>query len=109
MKSNATAGPGDRPWHVKFHREVAKTIAKHGGLDSPAFVPTIRELTATLASDPKRFPKKQGKLKDARAADVRFGAFVWRAVYTIDEDEHSVRVLSLGPHDRAYEDAEKRI
>ena len=33
----------------------------------------------------------------------------WVAVYTIDEDERSIRVLSFGPHNRAYVDAEKRI
>ena len=110
MKSNATAGPGDRPWDVKFHREVAKTIAKNGGEDSTTFVPTIRDLKNALASEPKQYPKKSGKLKDARAAHVRFADGVeWVAVYTIDEDERSIRVLSFGPHNRAYVDAEKRI
>jgi hypothetical protein len=33
VKSNASAGPGDRPWDVKFHREVAQTIANNGGED----------------------------------------------------------------------------
>ena len=33
----------------------------------------------------------------------------WVAVYEIDEAKRQVRVLSLGPHDRAYEDAQKRI
>ncbi len=110
MKSNATAGPGARQWDVKLHRDVAKTIAKNGGEDSPAFVPTIRELIAALATDPKQFPKKSGKLREGRAAHVRFADGVeWVAVYTIDEDKRSVRVLSFGPHDRAYTDAEKRI
>jgi hypothetical protein len=108
--SNATAGPGDRPWRVSFHREVAKTIAKHGGEDSPAFTPTIGELRSALESDPKQFPKKAGKLKDARAAHIRFAAGVeWVAAYTIDQAKREVRVLSLGPHDRAYTDAAKRI
>jgi mRNA-degrading endonuclease YafQ of YafQ-DinJ toxin-antitoxin module len=109
-KSNATAELADRPWDVKLHREVAKTIAKSGGEDAPAFVPTIRDLKNALASDPKQYPKKSGKLKDARAAHVRFADGVeWVAVYEISETKRSVRVLSLGPHDRAYGDAEKRI
>lgn len=108
--SNATAGPGGRPWSVSFHREVSKTIAKHGGEDSPAFVPTVRELKAALASDPKQYPKKAGPLRETRATHVRFADGVeWVAVFTIDEASRAVRVISLGPHDRAYTDAQKRI
>jgi hypothetical protein len=108
--SNATAGLGGRPWDVKFHRDVAKTVAKNGGENSPTFTPTVRDFKTALASNPKQFPKKSGKLKDARATHLRFADGVeWVAVYSIDEKNRVVRVLSLGPHDRAYEDAEKRI
>lgn len=107
---NATAERGGRPWRVRLHREVAKTVAAHGGFEAEIFRPTIGELVAALEYNPKQFPKKHGKLKDARAADVTFGdGIVWRAVFTLDEEARLVKVLSLGPHDEAYEDAKRRI
>jgi hypothetical protein len=33
----------------------------------------------------------------------------WRAVFVVDERMRRVSVLSLGPHDRAYEEAVRRI
>ena len=107
---NAIARPGDQPWSVKFHNQVAKTIALHGGVDSPTFRPSIGQLVRDLQTNPKQFPKKSGKLKTARAAPVSFAdGIVWRAVYTLDEAARSVRVIALGPHDDAYADASKRI
>jgi hypothetical protein len=73
-------------------------------------VPTLRELVASLRRDPKQYPKKSGPLQNARAARVRFrGREAWRAVFVIDERMRGVNVLSLGPHDRAYEDAVRRL
>lgn len=100
-KSPDIAEPADqRPWNVEFHREVAKTVAKHGGEEAPAFTPTIRGLKDALANDPKQFPKKQGKLKEARATHVRFGAGVeWVAVFQVlrkrerSEFSHLVRTI----------------
>jgi hypothetical protein len=41
---------------------------------------------------------------------VRFADGVeWRAVYTLDEAQRHVLILSLGPHDEAYADARRRI
>jgi hypothetical protein len=80
------------------------------GVDSESFRPTIGELISALETDPKQFPKKRGKLKDARAADAKFADGVtWRAVFTVDESLREVYVLSLDPHDAAYAAAEKRI
>lgn len=63
-----------------------------------------------LETDPKRHPKKHGKLKSARAVRLRYSDGVtWRAVYTIDEIARVVLIIGLGPHDRAYDDAERRI
>jgi hypothetical protein len=62
-----------------------------------------------LATDPKRFPKKTGQLRDARAADLTVQpGVVWRAVFAIDEQQKLVRVISIGPHDEAYRDAGRR-
>jgi hypothetical protein len=45
-----------------------------------------------------------------RAARVRFrGREAWRAVFIVHERARLVNVLSLGPHDRAYEDAARRL
>ncbi len=108
MKSD-TPEPDGRPYHVSFHREVAKIVAQHG-VDSGLFRPTIGELITALENQPKQFEKKRGKLKDARAAEVQFSDGVaWRAVFLIDEDRRVVRVLALGPHDTAYADAQRRI
>ena len=97
-------------WAVSFHPKVAKIIAVNGGLDSPAFRPRIAELVIALARNPKRFPKKHGKLKEARAAEAHFADGVtWRAVFIVNEEARTVRVIGLGPHDVAYRDAEDRI
>jgi hypothetical protein len=67
-------------------------------------------LFAELETNPKQFPKKKGKLKDARAADVSFADGVtWRAVFTLVEDTRIVKVLSLAPHDVAYDEAKGRL
>ncbi len=62
-----------------------------------------------LRRDPKVFPKKSGPLRAARAAKLRFRGTAWRAVFTLDEATRTVTILSLGPHDRAYAEAERRL
>jgi hypothetical protein len=60
--------------------------------------------------NPKQYPKKSGKLKTARAAEIIYAdGIVWRAVFTLNEKARTARVISLGPHDEAYADAERRI
>jgi hypothetical protein len=67
-------------------------------------------LIASLRRDPKQYPKKTGPLQNARAARLRFrNREAWRAVFVVDEHMRRVNVLSLGPHDRAYEEAVRRI
>jgi hypothetical protein len=78
-------------------------------LTDPAFRPTLAALVAALKIDPKRFPKKHGRLKAVRAASLTFRGAAWRAVFTLDEDARIVMVWALGPHDRAYEEAVRRI
>jgi mRNA-degrading endonuclease RelE of RelBE toxin-antitoxin system len=74
-----------------------------------SFRPTIGELIDALEADPKQFPKKHGKPKGCRAAPVVYAdGIVWRAVYELNERKRTVRVLALGPHDEAYEDAGNR-
>jgi mRNA-degrading endonuclease RelE of RelBE toxin-antitoxin system len=108
LQSRDIAGPGDHPYAVKFHREVAKVAARFGA-DSTVFRPTIAELKASLEIDPKQYPKKRGELKDARAAALTFrGGAAWRAVFTITEQTRTVRVLALEPHDDAYRNAKRR-
>jgi mRNA-degrading endonuclease RelE of RelBE toxin-antitoxin system len=69
----------------------------------------LRELTEELQTNPKQFPKKQGKLKNRRAADLRFGDGVaWRAVFEIDEAARVVYVTALEKHDEAYRSAKRR-
>lgn len=107
--SSATPGPGGR-WRVKLHREVAKVVEAYGGLDADIFRPKIAALIDELEHDPKRFPKKKGALAGARSAPLTFGAgVVWRCVFTLNEKTRSVKVLSLGPHDEAYDLARRRI
>lgn len=67
-----TAVPaGQKAWHVKLHRDVGKQIAGYA-LSDKRFSPTLRQLIAALEAKPKQFPKKKGKLKDARAAELSF-------------------------------------
>ena len=85
-------------------------IARHGGVGSEQFRPSIGDLINELESNPKRYPKKQGKLKSARSAPLRYSkAVTWRAVFTVDEVARVVLVIALGPHDQAYDEAEHRI
>lgn len=79
------------------------------GLANPAFRPKLAHLVAELKRDPKQFPKKSGKLANARAASLRYrGRESWRAVFRLDEAERSVYVMSLAPHDDAYDAAKRR-
>jgi hypothetical protein len=74
------------------------------------FAPTLGELIASLRRDPKQYPKKARPLQNARAARLRFRSReAWRAVFVVDERTRQVSVLSLGPHDRAYDEAVRRI
>lgn len=108
VKSIATATPAVHVYRVDFHREVAKLVAFHG-LESDDFRPTIAALITALRTDPKQFPKKKGKLKERRAASIKFADGVaWRAVFSVDDATGIVRVLALGPHDEAYAKAERR-
>jgi hypothetical protein len=108
-RSSVTAARDGRGWRVRFHREPAKLVAKYDR-DDPAFRPTLGELVKALATNPKQFEKKRGKLKDCRAVEMVFTDRVaWRAVFVIDEVARSVKVLALGPHDVAYADAIRRI
>jgi hypothetical protein len=107
-KSSDTPEPDVRLWHVELHREVAKLIAKHGE-DSVEFRPTLSELLRALETNPKQFKKKRGALRNARAANISYAdGITWRAVFTLDENARGVRVLSLSPHDAAYDEAERR-
>ena len=99
---------GQKKWTVEFHREVAKDIAGYGLCD-PRFTPPLRELIDALSANPKQFEKKKGKLKDARAAEMKFENVVLRAVFILDEAARSVYVLSFDPHDEAYAKAKARI
>jgi mRNA-degrading endonuclease RelE of RelBE toxin-antitoxin system len=68
------------------------------------------ELIARLRRDPKQYGKKAGPLRKVRAANIRFRKReAWRAVFTLDEQTRRVHVVALGPHDRAYQDALRRI
>jgi hypothetical protein len=108
--SSADTAAQEDLWGIDLHREVRKVIAANGGADSSLFRPTIAALIAALKHDPKRFPKKHGKLKDARASETHFADGVtWRAVFIVNEQARTVRVIALAPHDVAYSDAEDRI
>jgi hypothetical protein len=106
--SSGIREPDGRPWRVKFHREVAKIIAKFGE-DNVVFRPTIAQLQQQLEIDPKQFPKKKGQLRNARAAELAYAGVTWRAVFTLDEEGRVVKVLSLDAHDVAYERARRRV
>ena len=109
-RSSGSAAQGGDPYRVELHPQVAKTIAAHGGVGSGLFRPSIGELIDELETNPKRYPKKRGKLKSARSAPLRYSKTVtWRAVYTVDEVARVVLVIGLGPHDQAYHEAEHRI
>jgi mRNA-degrading endonuclease RelE of RelBE toxin-antitoxin system len=109
-RSSGSAAQGGDPYRVELHPQVAKTIAAHGGVTSGLFRPSIGDLISELEIDPKRYPKKQGKLKSARAAPLRYSkAVTWRAVYTVDDVARVVLMIALGPHDQAYHEAEHRI
>lgn len=93
---------------MTLHSAVRDAIRDYG-LANSSFRPTLAQLLAALRHDPKRFPKKSGSLQTARAAKLRFRGTAWRAVFTLDEERRIVKVWSLGPHDRAYAEAERRL
>lgn len=102
------AARASQSWSVEFATSAAREIRGYG-LDDARFRPTLRELVDALKCDPLQFPTKRGKLKNARAASLKFGSSTWRAVFVVNVAEHTVRVLSVGPHDVAYERAQRRI
>lgn len=106
------ATPGDgvvaEGWRVVLHPEVAKDVTDYG-LTCPDFTPTLRELITELESNPKQFPKKDGKLRMARAAKLRYRNVPYRAVFVINEDSRTVRIVCLEPRATVYKKAERRI
>jgi mRNA-degrading endonuclease RelE of RelBE toxin-antitoxin system len=93
-------------WQVLLHRRVAKQISGYGPRD---FRPALAELNGELRRDPKQFPKKSGALREFRAVSLRYrGTTSWRLVFRIDERRREVQIVSLGPHDEAYEVAARR-
>lgn len=91
-----------------LHREVGKALVDYC-VTRPGFGATWNDLRAKLETDPKQFPKKRGKLQLARAASLRHGGVVFRGVFIVREHDRIVRVLALDPHDKAYENAVRRL
>ena len=103
-----TRNAGESEWRLRFHPQVLRDIAEYG-LQNRDFRPTLSALNIELRRNPKQFPKKSGRLKSVRAAPLRYrGRQSWRAVFVLDERAREVLVLSLGPHDHAYEVAVRR-
>ena len=97
------------PYKLVFHRKVSAIVRQYG-VSSTSLRPTLERLFETLRSDPKQYPLKKGKLHACRAAGLRFNkTTAWRRVFDIDEAARTVRVLSLGEHDSAYDEAQRRI
>ena len=88
---------------------AVRDLIRERGLADASLKPALLRVLAALQHDPKRFPKKSGPLRDARAAKLRFRGAAWRLVFTLDEERRAVKVLALGPHDRAYAEAERRL
>lgn len=84
-------------------------VIQRYGLDNPDFSPLLLKMIEDLESHPKSFPKKQGRLADARAYRLRYRGAAWRAVYLVIDELQEVEVLSLAPHDEAYAQAERRV
>jgi mRNA-degrading endonuclease RelE of RelBE toxin-antitoxin system len=84
-------------------------VIGEAGLENPDFRPLLGTLVAELRRDPKRFPKKSGVLSGVRAAPLRFRGRAWRAVFRVDERHREVHVVSIGPHDAAYQAASRRL
>ena len=59
--------------------------------------------------NPKQFPKKMGKLRNARAAPLRQGKVTFRAVFVLDENAREVILVAFAPHDEAYAQAARRL
>jgi mRNA-degrading endonuclease RelE of RelBE toxin-antitoxin system len=95
-------------WVVEFAPSAGREI-RGLSLEDPNFTPTLLKIVEALQCDPLQFPKKRGKLKSARAAALRFYGVSWRLVFIVGTKERRVRVLAIGPHDVAYERAERRI
>lgn len=85
-------------------KEVEKLIGKH-----PEALQELEELLIALETQPQIFPKKQGKLKSCRAASLKVGSNAWRLIFRIKEKQNEVEILALGPHDDAYDAAERRV
>ena len=69
----------------------------------PAYFATVAH-SGTIQSFPEIRPTAGG-----RAANLRFRGAAWRLVFTLDDECRIVTVLALGPHDRAYTEAERRL
>ncbi len=97
-----------RLWKVELHPAVAKDFA-HYGLSDPAFTPTLHELIDALETNPKQFKKKRGPIAGTRAAALKYHNVAYRADFILDEAARVVFVLSLDPHDEAYQKARRRL
>jgi len=84
--SSETESGGERqPYKLRFHRDVSAVIEEFG-VKSSRFRPKLDSLLAALRTDPKQFPLKVGKLKNHRAAKVRFNRTTeWRCVFRVGQ------------------------
>jgi mRNA-degrading endonuclease RelE of RelBE toxin-antitoxin system len=93
---------------VTAHPKVVKDLSEYR-LTNPDFRPTFAALIAELQRNPKQFPKKSGQLRTLRAASLRYReTAAWRLVFQVDEHLREVYIVSVGPHDEAYEVAVRR-
>jgi mRNA-degrading endonuclease RelE of RelBE toxin-antitoxin system len=85
-------------------KEFEKLLDKH-----PSMIEPLEELIRTLEFEPQVYPKKRGKLRACRAASFNVASGVWRLIFRIKEKQNEVEILALGPHDAAYQAAERRV
>jgi hypothetical protein len=109
ISSSDTHDEGDLPpYDLRLDPRVAAKITRYG-VQNADFVPLIATMLDELERNPKAYPLKTGKLAEARAYHIEYRGPTWRAIFIVDDEFSEFIVLSFGPHDPAYAEAERRI
>lgn len=100
-------GTRGRTWRDEYHPAAAREVLALSS--SAARTTRIRSAVAKALQSPYLTEKKRGRLKGCRAIEFTIGGVTYRGVYEIDETRRVLYFLAVGPHDVAYERAERRI
>lgn len=95
-------------YRYEFDPACARDLRKLTRRDVPLLLALVIEHLPAILRDPYALgEKKRGKLANVRAYNFRAHNVAYRLVYGVHQEV--VVLVSVGPHDAAYDAAERRV